>query len=277
MSNNLLKGKKGIIFGALDEQSIAWKVAERVVEEGAQITLTNAPVAMRFGEIYKLAEKLKAEVIPADATSVEELEQLFEKSIASFGGQKIDFVLHSIGMSLNLRKKKEYIDLNYDWMMKSLDVSSISFHKMMQTLYKMDAMNQEGSILALTYIAAQRVFPDYNEMAEAKALLESFARSFGYHYAVKNKVRVNTISQSPTVTTAGSGVKGFNEFFEYANLMSPLGNASALDCANYCVTMFSDLTRMVTMQNLFHDGGFSSMGMSPAILNWDPKAGGSEE
>lgn len=277
MSNNLLKGKKGIIFGALDEQSIAWKVAERVVEEGAQITLTNAPVAMRFGEIYKLAEKLNAEVIPADATSVEELEQLFEKSIASFGGQKIDFVLHSIGMSMNLRKKKDYIDLNYEWMMKSLDVSSISFHKMMQTLYKMDAMNQEGSILALSYIAAQRVFPDYNEMADAKALLESFARSFGYHYAVKNKVRVNTISQSPTVTTAGSGVKGFNEFFEYANLMSPLGNASALDCANYCVTMFSDLTRMVTMQNLFHDGGFSSMGMSPAILNWDPKAGGSEE
>ncbi len=277
MSNNLLKGKKGIIFGALDEQSIAWKVAERVVEEGAQITLTNAPVAMRFGEIYKLAEQLKAEVIPADATSVEELEQLFEKSIASFGGQKIDFVLHSIGMSMNLRKKKDYIDLNYEWMMKSLDVSSISFHKMMQTLYKMDGMNTGGSILALTYIAAQRVFPDYNEMADAKALLESFARSFGYHYAVKNKVRVNTISQSPTVTTAGSGVKGFNEFYEYANLMSPLGNASALDCANYCVTMFSDLTRMVTMQNLFHDGGFSSMGMSPAILNWDPKAGGSKE
>ncbi|HMG15722.1 MAG TPA: SDR family oxidoreductase, partial [Saprospiraceae bacterium] len=235
MSNNLLKGKKGIIFGALDEQSIAWKVAERVVEEGAQITLTNAPVAMRFGEIYKLAEKLKAEVIPADATSVEELEQLFEKSIASFGGQKIDFVLHSIGMSMNLRKKKDYIDLNYEWMMKSLDVSSISFHKMMQTLYKMDGMNEGGSILALTYIAAQRVFPDYNEMADAKALLESFARSFGYHYAVKNKVRVNTISQSPTVTTAGSGVKGFNEFFDYAGLMSPLGNASALDCANYCV------------------------------------------
>jgi len=277
MSNNLLKGKKGIIFGALDEQSIAWKVAERVVEEGAQITLTNAPVAMRFGEIYKLAEKLKAEVIPADATSVEELEQLFEKSIASFGGQKIDFVLHSIGMSMNLRKKKDYIDLNYEWMMKSLDVSSISFHKMMQTLYKMDGMNEGGSILALTYIAAQRVFPDYNEMADAKALLESFARSFGYHYAVKNKVRVNTISQSPTVTTAGSGVKGFNEFFDYAGLMSPLGNASALDCANYCVAMFSDLTKMVTMQNLFHDGGFSSMGMSPAILNWDPKAGGTEE
>lgn len=272
MSNNLLKGKTGIIFGALDEQSIAWKVAERAVEEGARITLTNAPVAMRFGEIYKLAEKLNAEVIPADATELADLEQLFDKSIESFGGQKIDFVLHSIGMSLNVRKKKDYTDLNYEWMQKSLDVSAISFHKMMQVLYKKDALNDWGSILALTYIAAQRTFPDYSEMAEAKALLESFARSFGYHFGVKKHVRVNTISQSPTMTTAGSGVKGFTEFFQYADKMSPLGNASALDCANYCVTMFSDLTRMVTMQNLFHDGGFSSMGMSPAILDWNPQA-----
>jgi len=277
MANDLLKGKKGIIFGALDEQSIAWKVAERVVEEGAQITLTNAPVAMRLGEINKLSEKLNAPIIPADATIVEDMEALFEQSMAAFGGQKIDFVLHSIGMSVNVRKKKDYTDLNYEWMMKSMDVSAISFHKMMQTLYKMDAMNDWGSILALTYIAAQRVFPDYSEMAEAKALLESFARSFGYHYGVRNHVRVNTISQSPTVTTAGSGVKGFTEFFEYANLMSPLGNASALDCANYCVSLFSDHTRMVTMQNLFHDGGFSSMGMSPAILNWNPQQGGSAE
>mgnify|MGYP001201234524 FL=1 len=272
MSNNLLKGKTGIIFGALDEQSIAWKVAERAVEEGARITLTNAPVAMRFGEIYKLAEKLNAEVIPADATELADLEQLVDKSIESFGGQKIDFVLHSIGMSLNVRKKKDYTDLNYEWMQKSLDVSAISFHKMMQVLYKKDALNDWGSILALTYIAAQRTFPDYSEMAEAKALLESFARSFGYHFGVKKHVRVNTISQSPTMTTAGSGVKGFTEFFQYADKMSPLGNASALDCANYCVTMFSDLTRMVTMQNLFHDGGFSSMGMSPAILDWNPQA-----
>ncbi|MBL7830837.1 MAG: SDR family oxidoreductase [Saprospiraceae bacterium] len=277
MSNNLLKGKKGIIFGALDEQSIAWKVAERAVEEGAQITLTNAPVAMRFGEIYKLAEKLNAEVIPADATELADLEQLVDKSIESFGGQKIDFVLHSIGMSINVRKKKDYTDLNYEWMQKSFDVSAISFHKLMQVLYKKDAVNDWGSILALTYIAAQRSFPDYSEMAEAKALLESFARSFGYHYGVKRHVRVNTISQSPTVTTAGSGVKGFTEFFQYADKMSPLGNASALDCANYCVSMFSDFTRMVTMQNLFHDGGFSSMGMSPAILDWNPGANTGEE
>jgi enoyl-[acyl-carrier protein] reductase I len=266
MANNLLAGKKGVIFGALDEQSIAWKVAERCVEEGAQITLTNAPVAMRFGGIQDLGKKLNAEVIPADATSLEDLENLFEKSQEALGG-KFDFVLHSIGMSLNVRKGRDYTDLKYDWMQKTFDISAISFHKVMQTLYQKDLMNDWGSILALTYIAAQRVFPDYNEMAESKALLESFARSFGYHFGTKNKVRVNTISQSPTMTTAGSGVKGFQEFFDYADKMSPLGNASAEACADYCVLMFSDLTRQVTMQNLYHDGGFSTMGMSPAVLD----------
>ncbi len=266
MANNLLAGKKGVIFGALDEQSIAWKVAERCVEEGAQITLTNAPVAMRFGGIQDLGKKLNAEVIPADATSLEDLENLFTKSQEVLGG-KFDFVLHSIGMSLNVRKGRDYTDVKYDWMQKTFDISAISFHKVMQTLYQKDLMNDWGSILALTYIAAQRVFPDYNEMAESKALLESFARSFGYHFGTKNKVRVNTISQSPTMTTAGSGVKGFQEFFDYADKMSPLGNASAEACADYCVLMFSDLTRQVTMQNLYHDGGFSSMGMSPAILD----------
>ena len=265
MSNNLLSGKRGVIFGALDEKSIAWKVAERCVEEGATITLTNAPVALRFGGIQKLAEKLKAEVIPADATSMEDLENLFQKSQEILGG-KLDFVLHSIGMSLNVRKNREYTDLKYDWMQKTFDISAISFHKVMQTLWKLDAMNDWGSILALTYIAAQRTFPDYNEMAESKALLESFARSFGYHYGTRNKVRVNTISQSPTMTTAGSGVKGFKEFFEYADKMSPLGNASADACADYCVSLFSDFTRSVTMQNLYHDGGFSNMGMNPAAL-----------
>ena len=265
MSYNLLKGKRGVIFGALDDKSIAWKVAERCVEEGAAITLTNAPVAMRFGEIQKLGEKLNAEIIPADATSLEDLETLFQQSMEVLGG-KIDFVLHSIGMSLNVRKKKEYTDLNYDWMHKTFDISAISFHKVMQTLWKMDAVNDWGSILALTYIAAQRTFPDYNEMADSKALLESFARSFGYHFGERNKVRVNTISQSPTKTTAGSGVKGFDEFFDYADKMSPLGNASSDACADYCMLMFSDLTRMVTMQNLYHDGGFASMGMSPKVL-----------
>lgn len=265
MSNNLLAGKKGVIFGALDDKSIATKVAERCVEEGAQIVLTNAPVAMRFGEIQKLGERLNAPVIPADATSTEDLEKLFQDSMKALDG-KIDFVLHSIGMSLNVRKKREYTDLNYEWMLKTFDISAVSFHKVMQTLWKMDAMADWGSIMALTYIAAQRTFPDYNEMAESKALLESFARSFGYHFGERNKVRVNTISQSPTKTTAGSGVKGFDEFFDYADKMSPLGNASADSCADYCVLMFSDFTRMVTMQNLYHDGGFSSMGMSPKVL-----------
>ena len=265
MNYNLLAGKRGVIFGALNEQSIAWKVAEKCVEQGAKITLTNAPVAMRMGEIRVLSEKLNAEVIGADATSVEDLDKLFTQSQEILGG-KLDFVLHSIGMSVNVRKGKHYTDLNYEWMKQSMDVSAISFHKMMQVLYKQEAMTDWGSILALTYMAAQRTFPDYNEMAEAKAMLESFARSFGYHFGTKNHVRVNTISQSPTWTTAGSGVKGFQEFFDYANKMSPLGNASAEACADYCLTLFSDLTRYVTMQNLYHDGGFSNMGMNPAVI-----------
>lgn len=265
MANQILAGKKGIIFGALDEQSIAWKVAECAYKEGAQFVLTNAPVAMRFGKIHDLAKACNTTVIGADATAVEDLENLVSQSQDLLGG-KLDFVLHSIGMSLNVRKGKTYTDLNYEWMQKTFDISAISFHKLMQVLYKADAMAEWGSILALTYIAAQRVFPDYSEMAESKALLESFARSFGYHFAMSKKVRVNTISQSPTMTTAGSGVKGFTEFYDYANKMSPLGNAPGEDCAAYCVTLFSDYTRMVTMQNLYHDGGFSSMGMSPSLL-----------
>jgi enoyl-[acyl-carrier protein] reductase I len=265
MAHNLLAGKRGVIFGALDDKSIAWKVAERCVEEGAAITLTNAPVAMRFGQINELANRLNAQVIPADATSLDDLENLFSQSQEVLGG-KLDFVLHSIGMSINMRKGRPYTDLNYEWMQKTFDVSAISFHKVMQTLWKMDAMNDWGSVMGLTYIAAQRVFPDYNEMAESKALLESIARSFGYHFGTRNKVRVNTISQSPTITTAGSGVKGFDQFFGYADKMSPLGNAPADACADYCVVFFSDLSRYVTMQNLYHDGGFSNMGMNPAVL-----------
>lgn len=265
MSKGLLEGKKGIIFGALDEQSIAWQVAEKAHAEGAQIVLTNAPVALRFGGIQKLGEKIGAEIIPADATSLEDLTNLVSKSQEILGG-KMDFMLHSIGMSLNVRKKREYTNLKYDWMQKTFDISAISFHKLMQTAMELDAMNEWGSIVALTYIAAQRTFPDYSEMAESKALLESFARSFGYHWAKKANVRVNTISQSPTMTTAGSGVKGFQEFFDYADKMSPLGNASADACADYTVALFSDLTRMVTMQNLYHDGGFSSMGMAPEVI-----------
>lgn len=266
MQHQLLAGKRGIIFGALDESSIAWHVARQCAAEGGTLTLTNAPVAMRFGTIQKLGAELNAEVISADATSMSDLEALIDKSVEVLGGP-LDFVLHSIGMSLNVRKGKHYTDINHEWMSKTFDISAMSFHKMMQVLYQKDAMAQGGSILALTYIAAQRVFPDYNEMADAKALLESFARSFGYHFGVKKGVRVNTVSQSPTVTTAGSGVKGFSDFFSYADAMAPLGNASAEACAQYCVTLFSDYTKSVTMQNLFHDGGFSAMGVNPAVLS----------
>ncbi len=266
MSHQLLKGKKGIIFGALDEKSIAWKTALKCYEEGAQIVLSNAPVALRMGEINKLAEACgNAPVIGADVTNMDELKDLFEQSMAHFGG-KIDFVLHSIGMGINVRKGKHYTEMNYEWNQKTNDISAISLHRVLRTAWDLDAMNEWGSVVALTYIAAQRVFPDYNEMADAKALLESITRSFGYHYAVKKKVRVNTISQSPTRTTAGSGVKGFDGFISYAEKMSPLGNASSEDCANYVAVMFSDLTRMVTMQNLFHDGGFSFTGVTMDVI-----------
>jgi enoyl-[acyl-carrier protein] reductase I len=265
MAFNLLKGKKGIIFGALDEKSIAWKTAMRCYEEGAQIVLTNAPVALRMGEINKLAEAINAPVIGADVTNMDDLKNLFEQSMAHFGG-KIDFVLHSIGMSLNVRKGKHYTEIDYGFNQKTLDISAVSLHRVLRTAWDMDALNEWGSVVALTYIAAQRVFPDYNEMADAKALLESIARSFGYHYGVKRKVRINTISQSPTRTTAGSGVKGFDGFVTYADKMSPLGNATADQCADYCVTLFSDMTKMVTMQNLFHDGGFSFTGVSNAVI-----------
>ncbi|MBD1396798.1 enoyl-ACP reductase [Pontibacter sp. JH31] len=265
MSYNLLKGKKGIIFGALDEKSIAWKVAMRAKEEGAEFVLTNAPLAMRMGEINKLAEACNAQVIPADATSVEDLENLFSKAQEILGG-KIDFVLHSIGMSPNIRKGKTYGDLNYDWFQKTLDISALSFHKVMHVAEKQDAMNEWGSILALSYIAAQRVFPDYTDMSQAKAVLESIARNYGYRFGKLKKVRVNTISQSPTKTTAGTGVGGFDAFYDYADKMSPLGNASAETCADYCITLFSDLTKMVTMQNLMHDGGFSTMGVSEDVV-----------
>jgi enoyl-[acyl-carrier protein] reductase I len=266
MANNLLKGKRGIIFGALDENSIAWKTALKVKEEGGAFTLTNAPIAMRLGKINELAKACNAEVIPADATSEEDLKNLIVKSQEVLGG-KIDFVLHSIGMSPNIRKEKPYGDMNYDWYLKTLDISALSFHKIMQSLEKLDAMNEYGSILALSYIAAQRSYPDYTDMAQAKAMLESIARSYGARFAKLKKVRVNTISQSPTRTTAGSGISGFDVFFDFAQMMSPLGNASAEDCASYIVAMFSDFTRMVTMQNLMHDGGFSSTGITQELID----------
>ncbi|PIQ29472.1 MAG: enoyl-ACP reductase [Bacteroidetes bacterium CG18_big_fil_WC_8_21_14_2_50_41_14] len=266
MAYNLLKGKRGIIFGALDEKSIAWKVAERAFEEGAVFTLSNTPTALRFGEINELAEKCNATVIPADATNLDDLTRVFTESMAVLGG-KVDFILHSIGMSLNVRKKRVYNDLDYNYLNKTLDISSISFHKMLQVAFKLDAINSWGSVVALSYIAAQRTLYGYNDMADAKALLESIARSFGYIYGRERKIRINTISQSPTLTTAGSGVKGVGSLMDFTDRMSPLGNADADECADYCVTMFSDLTKKVTMQNLFHDGGFSSMGMSLKAMN----------
>ena len=266
MSFNLLKGKKGIIFGALDEDSIAWKTAERIKEEGGEFILTNAPIAIRMGSVDELAKKTKSKLISADATKLDDLEHLIKETMKIFGG-KIDFVLHSIGMSVNVRKGKHYTDLNHDWMTKGWDVSAVSFHKLLQTLYKLDAMNEWSSIVALSYMAAQRVFPDYNDMADNKAYLESIARSFGYFFGKEKKVRVNTISQSPTPTTAGKGVKGFDNFIKYSEKMSPLGNATALDCANYTVAMFSDLTRRVTLQNLYNDGGFSNVGVSQDVID----------
>ncbi len=266
MATNLLKGKRGIIFGALDPNSIAWKVAERCHEEGATFTLTNAPVALRMGAINELATKCNAQVIGADATSIEDLENLFTKSQEILGG-KIDFVLHSIGMSPNVRKGKTYTDLDYDYYHKTVDISAMSLHKTLQTAMRLDAISEWGSVVALSYIAAQRVFPDYGDMADAKSLLESITRSFGYHYGKAKKVRINTISQSPTKTTAGQGVKGFDGFYNYADVMSPLGNASAESCADYCLTLFSDYTKMVTMQNLFHDGGFSYTGVSKEMMD----------
>ncbi len=266
MSNSILKGKKGIIFGALDETSIAWFTANKIYNEGGRFILTNAPVAIRMGDIEKLAKQTESKVIPADATSIEDLENLVEKAMNDLGS-KLDFVLHSIGMSVNVRKGKEYTDLNHDWMTKGWDVSAVSFHKLMQTLFKLDAMNEWGSIVALTYIASQRTFPNYNDMADNKAYLESIARSFGYYFGKEKKVRVNTISQSPTLTTAGKGVKGLDDFLNYAELTSPLGNASAEECADYTISLFSDYTRKVTLQNLYNDGGFSNVGVSQEIID----------
>ncbi len=262
----ILNGKRGIIFGALDQQSIAWKVAERAHVEGASFVLTNAPIAIRMGNINELATATGAAIIAADVTKTEDIENLIAQSMQVLGG-KLDFVLHSVGMSLNIRKERSYTDLDYEHMHKTMDISAMSFHRVLQTCLRQDAINEWGSVVTLSYIAAQRVFPDYNEMADAKALLESITRSFGYHYGKAKKVRVNSISQSPTRTRAGGGVKGFDGFFDYAEKMSPLGNASADDCAKYCISLFSDYTRMVTMQNLFHDGGFSFTGVSNEVVN----------
>ena len=265
MSYNLLAGKVGVIFGALNEQSIAWRVAERAIEEGAKIVQTNTAMAIRMGNLNELAAKIGATVVPADATSEEDLEQVFRVAMETFG-RPVDFVLHSIGMSPNVRKGRTYDNLDYKYLQTTLDISAISFHKVLQTAKKLDAIAEGGSVVALTYIAAQRTFLGYGDMADAKSLLESIARSFGYYYGREKGVRINTVSQSPTMTTAGSGVKGMTDLLDFAEDLSPLGNATADDCADYCITLFSDLTRKITMQNLFNDGGFSSMGMGQEAI-----------
>jgi enoyl-[acyl-carrier protein] reductase I len=265
MSSKILEGKKGLIFGVLNDKSIAWKVAEKAHEEGADIVLSNTPAARRLGDIDKIAARLNAEVIPSDATSISDLENLFSGAMKIFNG-RLDFILHSIGLSQNVRKGLSYDDLNYDYFIKTLDISSLSFHKVLQSAYKLDAINDWGSVVALSYIASQRTMHGYNDMGDAKALLEVIARSFGYIYGKKRKVRINTVSQSPTITTAGSGVRGMQTLMEFSDKMSPLGNATAEDCAYYCITLFSDYTRKITMQNLYHDGGFSSMGMSLDVI-----------
>ncbi|MBN1200047.1 MAG: SDR family oxidoreductase [Bacteroidales bacterium] len=266
MSHNLLSGKKGIIFGALDEKSIAWKVAEKASEEGAVFTLTNTPIALRFGSLNVLAKQVGAEIIPADATKVDDLQTVIKRSMEILGG-KVDFILHSIAMSMNVRKNRTYDDLDYSYFHQTIDISAMSFHKMLQVAKKLDAINRWGSVLALSYIAAQRTLYRYNDMADAKAMLESIARSFGYIYGREKQIRINTISQSPTITTAGSGVKGIDALLDFTERMSPLGNATAEECANFCIVLFSDLSRKITMQNLYHDGGFSSMGMSLKAMN----------
>ena len=258
MSHQLLKGKKGLIFGALNDKSIAWKVAELAVAEGAEIVLTNTPVSLRLGEINRLAEQCGTVVIPADATSVADLEALVDGTMEHFGG-KFDFVLHAVAMSPNIRKGRPYTDVNYDFFQKTVDISALSFHKLLQTLYKKDALNEWGSVVALSYIAADRAMPGYNDMADAKAMLQSITRNFGLVYGREKHVRINTVSQSPTMTTAGQGIDGMVEMVGYADRISPLGNATAEDCAGYVLTLFSDLTRKVTMQNLYHDGGYSSL------------------
>jgi enoyl-[acyl-carrier protein] reductase I len=266
MAYGLLKGKRGVISGALNEQSIAWKVADLAHAEGARFVLTNAPVAMRMGELNKLSESTGAPVVAADATKDEDLEKLFAEAKQALGGP-VDFVLHSIGMSPNVRKGKGYNELNYEWYKQTLDISAMSFHRMIQAAVKQDALAEGGSIVALSYVAAQRVFPGYGDMADAKALLESIGRSWGYHLGISKKVRVNTVSQSPSMTTAGSGIKGFTGLYDFAEAMSPLGNAPTEDCARYVISLFSDLTRYVTMQNLYHDGGFSSTGATPSVVD----------
>jgi enoyl-[acyl-carrier protein] reductase I len=258
----LLEGKKGVIFGPLNDQSIAWQIALQIYGEGGRFVLTNAPISMRFGKIHDLSKLCgDAPVVLANVMNDEDMEHLFERARDHFGG--IDFIVHSVGRSENIRKGRTYDDLRYDWYLKTLEISALSLHRAIH--YALPALNDGASIVALTYIGAQRVFSEYLDMGDAKTLLEAIARNFGAHLG-KRGIRVNTVSQSPTRTTTGRGIAGFDAMFEFANKLAPLGNATAEDCADYVVTLLSDLTRKVTLQNLYHDGGFSNMGMDERLM-----------
>ena len=262
---SLLAGKTGIISGALDPNSLAWALAVAAHREGARFVLTNAPVASRFGQLDTLAEQTGGSpIVYADATNDGELEGLMTTATEALGGP-LDFVVHSIGMGLNVRKNRPYEDLKYEWYLKTLDISAVSLHRMVRAALAKDALSDGGSVLAMSYIGAMRTFSEYSEMGDAKALLESIVRSFGYRLG-RRGIRINAVSQSPTRTTAGGGIDGFDAMFDFADKIAPLGNADAASCADYCVTLLSDYARMVTMQTLYHDGGFSAMGVSDAIV-----------
>jgi enoyl-[acyl-carrier protein] reductase I len=264
-SYGLLEGKRGIIFGPLDESSIGWQIALAAYREGAELAISNVAIALRVGKVRELAELCgDAPVFSCDATNSEEIDATFSQMKESFGG--VDFIIHSIGMSQNIRKSLPYDGLNYDWYMRTLDVSALSLHRIITSALKHEAINEGGSIVAMTYIASQRNYSTYSDMGDAKALLESIARSYGPRLATR-KIRINTVSQSPTYTRAGSGIENFDKMFDYAEQISPLGNASADECGDFVVTLLSDLTRKVTMQNLFHDGGYSAMGMTIPMLS----------
>ncbi len=259
----LLAGKTGVIFGALNDKSLAWAIAEAVHREGARFVLSNAPVAKRLGALASLAEKTNSPLLWADATKDEDLRILFEEAHKALG--PIDFIVHAIGMGVNVRKRRAYEKLNYDWYAKTLDISAVSLHRIVRHALETGAIADGASIVALSYIGAQRSFSKYQEMGDAKALLESIVRTWGARLGQRN-IRINAISQSPTRTTAGTGIAGFDAMYEYGRRLSPLGNADAASCADYTVTLLSDLTRMVTMQTLYHDGGFSSMGITDEIV-----------
>ena len=264
--SQLLAGKKGVIFGALDERSLAWHVALRCMEEGAQIVLTNTEVAIQLGTVRDLASAHGLPLIVCDATNLEDIRDLFARAQELLGGQ-VDFVLHAVAQSTNLRRHKSYEEANYTYFQQTIDISALSLHKILHTAMEMDAIAEGGSVVALSYIASERYFYGYNDMGDAKAMLESIARQMGALYGRKKRVRVNIVSPSPIPTKAGGGWKEIDFFYRYSNHLSPLGNADADDCAGVCVVLFSDLMKRVTMQTIYCDGGFGRTILTPELVD----------